>query len=98
MRASGREAVGPTLCGQDPGCPVSLGSRVQTWALGPEHCVPIHLSLGSQDHSLWTQLGEGDRGPGGPLHSGGTRGWRSRLGRQEMGCCWIWGCRDAGGG
>lgn len=40
----------------------------------------------------------GRRGPGirRPLHSGGTRGRRSRLSGREMGRCLAWGCQDAG--
>ena len=43
---------------------------MQTWTLGPENCTSVHLSLGSRDHSLWTQLGEGGRGSGGHFTAG----------------------------
>lgn len=58
------EAVGPALCGQDPGCPVSLGSRVQTWALGPEPAFPSTCLWGPRTTHLGPQLGEGAGGQG----------------------------------
>lgn len=85
--------MGPALCGQDPGCPASLESRVQTWTLGPENCISVHLSLGSRDHSLWTQLGEGGRGSGGHFTAGALGVGGAGSAGERWGAAWPGGAK-----
>lgn len=64
---------------------------MQTWTLGPENCTSVHLSLGSRDHSLWTQLGEGGRGSGGHFTAGALGVGGAGSAGEKRGAAWPGG-------